>query len=473
MFNSIKLRLFVWLLVIFTIIFTGFGIFLYYEIKGFSLGQVDDQLKTSLQTINGIMLLEESHGQLQMELWELSNVTTGEYAERLSGHYYQILTPDGEILARSPSLGLANATLPIVEGTEEPMFQTGTGPDNTPLRLISQSIQLSSATLIIEIGNSLKDTYSLLDSFKKIIVIVLPMIFMLSGLAGLIITGRALRPLKTFSSEIGQITEESLKTRIEENSVVTELRPLAESFNTMLVRIEGAFWRQQQFLSDASHELRTPTSIIKSYCDVTLRRERTAPEYRDALRKIEETVNRMCDIINRILVISRLDSKTIRLNPVRMDLMEVLKDVIRLVEPAALNRDIKMSLNGKPVTVLGDREGITEVFTNVVENAVKYNRPGGSVDMDIGEDNGRAIVTVKDTGIGIPAEEIPKIFDRFYRVDMSRGQTVGSGLGLSIVKGIIEAHGGRIDVESAVGRGSTFRVSLPKDFEFKTEPLLP
>lgn len=463
MFNSIKLRLFVWLLVIFTIIFTGFGIFLYYELKEFSLGQVDDQLKASLQTIGGIMLLEESHGQLQMELWELSNVKTGEYAERLSGHYYQMVSPAGEILTRSPSLGLANASLPVVEGTEEPTYQTITGPDNVPLRLISQSVRLSSVTLIIEIGDSLNDTYSLLASFRKIIVVVLPVIFMLSGLAGLIITGRALRPLKTFSSEIGLITEENLNTRIEESSVVTELKPLAESFNTMLIRIEGAFLRQQQFLSDASHELRTPTSIIKSYCDVTLRRDRTAPEYRDALRKVEETVNRMCDIINRILVMSRLDSKTIQLNPVRMDLMEVLKDVIRLVEPAALNRDIKTKLDGKSVTVLGDREGITEVFTNIVENAIKYNKPGGSVDVDIGEDNGRAMVTIKDTGIGIPAEEIPKIFDRFYRVDTSRGQTVGSGLGLSIVKGIVEAHGGKIEVESAVGRGSTFRVSLPKD----------
>jgi signal transduction histidine kinase len=210
-----------------------------------------------------------------MELWELSNVKTGEYAERLSGHYYQITSLDGKILSRSPSLGLADATLPIVEGTAEPVFQTVTGPDNVPLRLLSRSVPLTSTTLIIEIGDALNDTYSLLDSFRNIIVVVLPIIFMFSSLAGLIITWRALRPLKTFSSEIGHITEENLNTRIEKGDVVTELRPLVESFNTMLTRIEGAFARQQQFLSDASHELRTPTSIIKSYCDVTLRKERT------------------------------------------------------------------------------------------------------------------------------------------------------------------------------------------------------
>jgi len=463
MLNSIKSRFFAWLLLIFSVIMTTFSLFLYFEIKKFSLQQIDSQLNSTLHTISSIILIEDSHGQLQMELWELSNVKTGEYAEKLSGRYYQILSIGGEVLARSPSLSLAEGYLPILEGTEEPEFRTVPGPDNYPLRLISQSIQLSSTKIIIEIGVSLKETYSFLASFRKVIALMLPVVFMACGLAGLIVTGRALRPIETFSSEISQITEENLKTRMEEKDLATELRPLASSFNSMLMRIEEAFTRQRQFLSDASHELRTPTSIIKSYCDVTLRKERSAPEYRDTLQKIQETVNRMCDIINRILIISRLDNKTIRLNPVRIDLMEVLKDVIRLVKPAALDRNIEVRLEGKSVNILGDKEGITEVFTNIVENAIKYNRPGGGVDIHIDEDNVQAIVAVKDTGIGIPAEEIPKIFDRFYRVDTSRGQTVGSGLGLSIVKGIIEAHGGKIDVESAVGKGSTFLVYLPFD----------
>ena len=230
----------------------------------------------------------------------------------------------------------------------------------------------------------------------------------------------------------------------------------------MLSRIEVAFSRQRQFLSDASHELRTPTAIIKSYHDVILNRERTAEEYREALKKIGETVNRMCDIINRILVISRLDSKTIQLKPVKMDLMDVMKDVLRLIEPSADSRQIKTGLSGSHVNIRGDREGLTEVFTNIVENAIKYNRPGGGIDIAVSEDNTWAIISVTDTGMGIPAEEIPRIFDRFYRVDTSRGQTVGSGLGLSIVKAIVEAHAGKIDVESAVGKGSTFRVFLPK-----------
>lgn len=159
---------------------------------------------------------------------------------------------------------------------------------------------------------------------------------------------------------------------------------------------------------------------------------------------------------------SRLDTKTIQLKPVRIDLIDIMRDVLKLVEPAAARKEIKIKLDGGNSVIHGDREGITEVLTNVVENAIKYNRQNGNVDIDVSENAEWGIVTVRDTGIGIPAEEVPKIFDRFYRVDASHGQTAGSGLGLSIVKAIIEAHGGKIDVESAVGQGSTFRIFLPK-----------
>ena len=462
MINSIKLKFFVWFVFIFAIIFAGLGGFLHYEFKTFTLNQIDKQLSASFHTIASPIVLEASQGQLPMELWELAHIPTGDFSEKLSGHYYQVISPEGEILSRSPSLGLADEHLPVVPVSKKPILQTIIGPDKARVRLFSQSLDLSDGTIIIlQVGNSLEDTYSMLKAIRDIMIVTIPAVFILSGFVGLIITKRALRPLKTFSSRINQITEENLSMRVKEEGLVTELSPLAASFNTMISRIEAAFSRQRQFLSDASHELRTPTAIIKSYHDVILNRERTAEEYRAALTKIGEAVNRMCDIINRILVISRLESKTIPLKPVSMDLLDVMKDVLRLIEPSADSRQIKTGLTGSHVDIRGDREGLTEVFTNIMENAIKYNRLGGGVDIVVSEDKPWAIVSVTDTGIGIPAEEIPKIFDRFYRVDASRGQTVGSGLGLSIVKAIVEAHAGKIDVKSAVGKGSTFLVLLP------------
>lgn len=462
MFNSIKLKLFTWILIIFSFILTGLGIFLYFELKDFVMIQVDHQLYASLQTIADVMLIEESHGQLQMELWELANVKRGEYAEKLSGHYYQITSPTGEVLSRSPSLWLANVTLPIAKGSEVSHFETINGPKNIPLRITYQTMNFSLGPLTLQMGDALDDTYEILENFRNIIIFTLPVVFIIAGFGGLLITSRTLRPLKTFSSKIGQITEKNLGDRVDESGLDNELQPLAISFNKMLGRIEEAFARQRQFLSDASHELRTPTSIIKSYCDVTLNKERTAPDYRNALSKIGDSVNRMCDLINRILVISRLDTKTMQIRPARVNLNLILKDVIKLLEATAANKETTINLTDKDVIVSCDREAITEVLTNLTENAIKYNKQGGSINIDISEDNNWVITTVEDTGIGIPSEEIPRIFDRFYRVDTSRGQTTGSGLGLAIVKEIIEAHGGKIEVNSAVGKGSTFRVYLPK-----------
>ena len=229
----------------------------------------------------------------------------------------------------------------------------------------------------------------------------------------------------------------------------------------MLKRLEESFLKQSQFLSDASHDLKTPTSVIKSYCDVTLSRERTPLEYREAMENISEMANRISIIINRILEISRLESKTFSLNIMDVDLKDLIGNVLKLLEPSALLKGVKISLSGEDIKVRGDRERLTEAFINIIDNAIKYNRNRGSVVIKTGSKEGRAIISVEDTGIGIPESEKERIFDRFFRVDTSRSVVAGSGLGLSIVKAIINAHSGSIEVESEVGKGSIFKIFLP------------
>ncbi|MBI5563178.1 MAG: HAMP domain-containing protein [Deltaproteobacteria bacterium] len=467
MFNSIKLKLVVWYLAVFLIVFAGLEMFLYLKLEYLIVNLADEHLTSELETLGNLMTVEEAHGQLETELAELSTAATGMYAEKLSGHYYQIISDDGTILVRSPSLALGNASLPVVHGTSNADYRTVAGPGGIPVRLVTQAFRFSIGTLTFQAGDSIEETYELLSSFRNIVLVIFPLIFILCGIGVFVITGWALRSLRTFTAKIGQTTEENLNERIMEDGLADELRPLAASFNVMLGRLESSFAKQKQFLSDASHELRTPTSIIKGFCDVTLGRDRSAPDYKETIRKIGETVNRMCDIINRILVISRLDNKAIQFKPVRIDLMDVMRDVVMLIEPAAASKEAAIRLSGTGAAVRGDREGLTEVFTNIVENAIKYNRPRGSVDIRVSEETDGAAVFIEDTGIGIPREEQDKIFDRFYRVDASRGLTVGSGLGLSIVRTIVEAHGGRIEVESEAGKGSIFRVFLPSNPEQK------
>lgn len=466
MFNSIRLKLVIWFLIVFSVVFTALEVYLYYKLEAIIISQTEHHLRSTLDTIAGLLKLEDDHGQLQMELAELSNSAQGVYAEKLSGHYYQVVNTSGIILARSPSLGLADETLPVEANVVGPKHETVTGPNNIPIRLVSVSYKFSDGWLTIQVGDSLEKTYELLGSFRKIVIITYPIIFLLCGAGTFLITGWALRSIRSFVTKIDEISDRDLNKRIDEEGCVYELKSLAGSFNKMLYRFEHSFNKQRQFLSDASHELRTPTSIIRSYCDVTLNRERTVDDYKDVLKKISEAVNRMCNIINRILTISRFDNNVVSFRPVKVDLKGIIDDVVRLVEPNAASRGIKINSAGNDVFINGDREGLTEVFSNIVENAIKYNRPEGTIDIHVNKENGNAIITVEDTGIGIPEDEIKKVFDRFYRVDASRGQTIGSGLGLSIVRAIVESHGGRIEVESTLGKGSIFRVFLPKDYAF-------
>ena len=464
MLNSIKLKLVVLFLVVFSLFFAGLEIFLYYKLEEVTIHLADEHLKSEVDTLANLMAIEEAQGQLESELAELAAAVTGVYSEKLSGHYYQIVSADGEVLVRSPSLWLGDATLPV-EHASETEFLTVTGPGGGSIRLYSRSFDFSLGRLTFQAADTLEDTHRLLGSFRKTVLFIFPVVFIVCGVGVFLMTGWALRTLKSFTAKVGQITEENLSERVEERGVVTELQPLAANFNTMLGRLEESFNRQKQFLSDASHELRTPTSIIKSFCDVTLSRDRAAGDYKEAIRKIGDTVNRMCDIINRILVISRLDTKTIQFKPVKTDLLAMMKDVVKLIEPSAQSKGVTTSLSGANVTVKGDREGLMEVFTNIVENAIKYNKPNGSIDISVSDSGNTAVVVIRDTGIGIPESEMEKIFDRFYRVDASRGVTVGSGLGLSIVRTIIEAHGGTVNVTSEVGVGSSFSISLPKNPE--------
>jgi len=474
MLKSIKLKLVVWFFVVFSLVFAGLEIYLYYKLEGVVISLADNHLFSTAQSLSNLLTIEDTHGQLEKELAELSATASGEYAKSLSGHYYQVRNEEGVIVARSPSLDITGAFLPGGKGIfGEGVFMTVTGPKGENLRVITKSVKYGIGYLTFQVGDDLDDTFLLVQSFRNVVLYIFPAVFILSIAGIFVITGIALKPLKRFSLKIGQITEENLSARVDSAGLDSEILPLATSFNTMLARLEGSFSRQKQFLSDASHELRTPTSIIRSYCDVTLGRERTAKEYKDALNKISDSVNRMCDIIDRILVISRLDAKTIEFKPARVDLLDIMKDVVKLLEPAAAGKGVALKLEGGSAVVRGDMERLTGALTNIVENAIKYNRPGGSVDMTVKEEGGIApfaefaVVRVEDTGIGIPEGEKEKIFDRFYRVDASRGVTVGSGLGLSIVRTIVEAHGGTIEVESEPGRGSTFVVRLPKPLDVK------
>ncbi|MBI5286966.1 MAG: hypothetical protein HY878_05170 [Deltaproteobacteria bacterium] len=458
MFKSVRFRLIAWFLGVFSLLFLILSLFLYHKLETIVIGSVDSHLHYEVQLLSS--LIKAEGGRIDIEL---SEAETGDYSIPLSGHYYQVVSSDGNVLALSPSLSIVDAYLPIPPVSFEPVNTTIIGPGKGILRLHNQSFKLSNDIIIsIQASESLEEAYNLLRLFRDTILIVLPVVFLLSGAGIFIITTLSLKPLNLFSDKIGRITERNLNERVDMEGIAHEIKPLAMNFNTMITRLENSFLRQRLFLSDASHEIRTPVSVIKSYCDVMIGKERTIAEYQETLKKIGEMVDKMADTICRILEVSRLESKTFQLRLEELDLMEIMGDVVRLFESSASQQGIAVNLAGIHWTIKGDRERLMEAFANLVDNAIKYNRQGGRVDIHVGESGREVVVTVSDTGGGIPPDEREHIFERFYRLPEARDTVRGSGLGLPIVKAIIHAHRGRIEVESEVGKGSRFVVFIPK-----------
>ncbi|MEK7850902.1 MAG: HAMP domain-containing sensor histidine kinase, partial [Deltaproteobacteria bacterium] len=316
--------------------------------------------------------------------------------------------------------------------------------------------------LFLYVAEGIKEELDLLRSFRVFLLIVFPLAILLTGIGSIVIVQLSVKPLTSFSRQIGLITEKRLHERVDSHGVDAELKELASSFNDTLDRLEKAFQAQRDFLSDASHELRTPTAVIKSTADVTLRRERTIAEYTEAMKTVKDASERMGGLIDRLLKLSRLDAELAKFKNEKVSLKDVLDITLKTISPLAQERDIKVNAEKiEEIVIAGDKEQLIELFLSILDNSIKYNRPNGSVTVSMVRSREWAITRITDTGVGIASEALDKVFDRFYRADLSRGETAGTGLGLPIAKGIAESHGGRIEVESRVGEGSAFTVYLP------------
>ncbi|MBL9134362.1 MAG: hypothetical protein JNK85_00775 [Verrucomicrobiales bacterium] len=242
-----------------------------------------------------------------------------------------------------------------------------------------------------------------------------------------------------------------------------ELRPLITSVNALLDRLSGVHRQQQQFLADASHELRTPLTILRGEIEVALRRERPGDEYREILTSNCDELERLSRLVDNLLTLARADAGQVLNRRETIDLAVVCREVVDRLETVAADRQVALHLDARGTTTLnGDPVALDRVIFNLVENAVRYSPPQEAVQIMVEGDSQQATIQVRDAGRGIAPEHQPRLFDRFYRVDVSRSRDQGgAGLGLAIVKTLVEAHGGRIEVASQLGKGSTFTVRLP------------
>ena len=283
------------------------------------------------------------------------------------------------------------------------------------------------------------------------------------GLAGgWLIASRSLRPIAEISSTAGKIANGDLAERIHIQDPKSELGRLSLDLNRTFERLQDAFARQTRFTADASHELRTPLSVMLMEAQSALSRERSVAESRQSLEVCQRAAQRMRSLIESLLLLARFDANGPCDEVQSCDLSQVARDASDLIAPLAREKGVALHLDLEPVVCGGNPEQLAQAVGNIVSNAVHYNRPGGDVRIAVHREQDRAVLTVTDTGRGIPASDLPHIFERFYRVDKSRSGSEGhAGLGLSIAQAFIEASGGSMSAESEFGVGSTFVVGLP------------
>jgi len=367
---------------------------------------------------------------------------------------------NGEIVARSRNLTMFNDLLDPNAGPYEESFGVVRHGD-TQLRVYSVPLPGSEG----QESQHYLQVARLLDTYEHLNRVSLTALLMgfaaatASLFVAVLLTPGLFKPLEDMATAARQITRaDDLSRRVPYANRPDEIGDLARAFNQTLERLERLFRTQQRLLADVSHELRTPLTTIRGNLDLMRRMGDNDPE---SLGAIQIEIERMTRLVGDLLLLARADSGGLPLEHKLVELDNILFDVyrqVRMLEPPVEFELIEVD----QVTVLGDSDRLKQLFLNLVENAVKYTPPGGAVSLSLYKEADWTFFEVTDTGVGIPTENLPHIFDRFYRVDKSRARAQGgSGLGLSIAQWIAQAHGGAIHVNSQVGEGTTFKVSLP------------
>lgn len=474
-FKSLRFKLTVWYVLILAILLGSFSSFLYFTLSNILYRSVDNKLRS----LAGLIASESASPLSKFGFGDMDQTFEASMNVKPIGKFIQVLDESGRIGQKSDNL--KNVQLPISlsalrnasNGIES--FETRHSFGNTPLRIMTLPvIEGNHIARIVQVASSLEDVEDALNTLFIILIITVPSALVLASLGGQFLANKALKPVDHITQTARLITSQNLNQRIKPLKVKDEISRLIETFNEMISRLDKSFQQIKQFSSDASHELKTPLTILKGEVEVALRKERAAQEYEQILRSNLEEINRMSTIVEDLLLLSKTDIEEVPLHKEHVHLTEILRDVVVQVTILAQAKQIHihMSNSDGDITVLGDALRIRELLLNLIENGIKYTPERGSVSITLetekkpegsaGEPIGFVKIIISDTGIGIEKKNQEKIFDRFFRVDKARSREQGgSGLGLSICKWIVEAHQGEISVESELGRGSSFIVKLP------------
>lgn len=418
---------------------------------------VNEASRGNLEIIRRLLQSSTPSGQqqLQTELSELAGLWA-------NGALLEVKDRDGNQVFQSPQFREPAPPLPAARG-KRTEFST-TNLEAQQYRVATADVEAAGEHYQVRAAVPTEPFDQALDNFRLIEKKALPVLVLLASLLGYWLSGRSLQPVNRIVQTAEQISAQNLSQRLEVPQARDELRRLTETLNAMLARIQNSFQRITQFTADASHDLRTPVAVIRSTAEIALRRPRQPEEYREALGRILQTSEQTSDLLEKLLELARTDAGVVELEMRPVDLNEYVRKAQEqgAVLAAAKSLSITLTAPASSTWVRADESAIRRLLLILVDNAVKYTPVGGKCEIALWQNDQQAYVAVKDNGIGIAKDDLQTIFERFHRADRARSrETPGAGLGLAIARWIAETHGGTITVESEVGTGSVFQVSLP------------
>jgi heavy metal sensor kinase len=450
----IRLRLTAWYSGVLAVVLSAFGLSAYLEMRNSIHQTVDESLQIRVRAVRGLIERNSPYGadDVRRELRQHSELAGGallQVSDRQGNWLYRsALMSDFEILI--PSQGFAG---PFT-------FTSG----NIPLRVLSAEIKVGSQPYLVQVAAPLDDFYEALHRFGTLLLVSIPLLLLCAAGGGYWMSRRALAPVDQITQTARNISVQNLSSRLVVPKTRDELQRLSETLNSMLARLEAAFKKITQFTADASHELRTPVALMRTRAELSLRKPRSAEDYRDALAEIHSELEKTSGLVEKLMLLARSDYGTETLQLVPSNLAEIVRETCNQGATLAESKqiDFHTQIPQQPVWIEADSHALGRLFLILIDNAVKYTPPGGRVEVAVSHEDGFALGVVRDTGIGIAAEDLPHVFERFYRADKARSRESGGvGLGLAIGRWIAEAHAGTIEVQSSLGQGSVFQVRLP------------
>jgi heavy metal sensor kinase len=462
--RSLRFRLTAWHAAVVSAVFVLLGVLLFARLKSYLETAIMETQARRARQIGETLIAgipQTGEAAVASEIERL-------YAPEQSDRFIRVSRSDGSVLYGSgpPTdqsfnpAGIAPARPP---GPQPEFGRKAQTPGGSTLLIATFQIATPKGGYLVEVGTLADPVDSFVRQLALLLGVGLPIVVLVAAGGGYVLVRRALRPVDLMASKAELITQHNPGERLPVTHTGDELERLAESLNRMITRLDDAFQNSKRFVADASHELRTPLTILRGELESLAQEPRARGELADRLGSLLEEVERLTNIVERLLALSKLDAGEAQSEWVHFDLAAVATATAEQIALLADDKRISITCEADgPVAVDGDRARMKQVVVNLLDNAIKYTPEGGAVHVRVAAVGRQAVLEVADTGIGIPEAAVPHIFERFFRVDRSRSrQPDGAGLGLAIVRSICNAHGGAAEVESAVGRGSRFRIRLP------------